>query len=228
ILLSILSCRMNAVSCGLLFYFVSNVSGYPKLQVVQVLLLVVLVRTMGLVPTGSGTISAGSYSFILLDWFLLVVVSRVGFSTTPQMVFSSPWLTAKKELTYHEVQEQTALGKDKSNPLNVGSLLKTTWSSIHHLLTDEVLTSPEQTATGKDVSNPLMAMMVCQKPLGYFSSPMIHVPRAERVFNPPGCNPRAYTCRSIKNLEVNDVTFKIRGGLLGITKVSLSVVPVVS
>nr|GEZ02206.1 hypothetical protein [Tanacetum cinerariifolium] len=46
------------------------------------------------------------------------------------------------------VQEQTALGKDKSNPLTVGSLLKTTWSSIHHLLTDEVLTSPEQTATG--------------------------------------------------------------------------------
>nr|GEW39952.1 retrotransposon protein, putative, unclassified [Tanacetum cinerariifolium] len=45
------------------------------------------------------------------------------------------------------VQEQTALGKDKSNPLTVGSILKTTWSSIHHLLTDEVLTSPEQMAT---------------------------------------------------------------------------------
>nr|GEY94723.1 hypothetical protein [Tanacetum cinerariifolium] len=44
------------------------------------------------------------------------------------------------------VQEQTALGKDQSNPLIVGSLLKTTWSLIHHLLTDEVLTSPEQTA----------------------------------------------------------------------------------
>nr|GEX09719.1 hypothetical protein [Tanacetum cinerariifolium] len=77
------------------------------------------------------------------------------FSTTLQMVFSSPWLTAKKELTHHEgtalsllVQEQTALGKDESNPLTVDSLLKTTWSSIHHLLTDEVLTSPEQTATG--------------------------------------------------------------------------------
>nr|GFC14196.1 late embryogenesis abundant protein, LEA-14 [Tanacetum cinerariifolium] len=39
---------------------------------------------------------------------------------------------------------------------------------------------------GKDVSNPFMAVMVCQKPLGYFSSPMIHVPRAELVFNPPG------------------------------------------
>nr|GEV00790.1 putative reverse transcriptase domain-containing protein [Tanacetum cinerariifolium] len=40
------------------------------------------------------------------------------------------------------------------------------------------LASPEQTATGKDVSNPFMAVMVCQKPLGYFRSPMIHVPRA--------------------------------------------------
>nr|GEW32283.1 hypothetical protein [Tanacetum cinerariifolium] len=44
---------------------------------------------------------------------------------------------------------------------------------------------PEQRATGKDVSNPFMAVMVCQKPLAYFSSSMIHVPRAELVFNPP-------------------------------------------
>nr|GFA65167.1 hypothetical protein [Tanacetum cinerariifolium] len=55
-----------------------------------------------------------------------------------EMVDGQSWL----------VKEQTTLGKDKSNPLTVGSLLKTTWSSIHHLLTDEVLTSPEQMATG--------------------------------------------------------------------------------
>nr|GEW71039.1 hypothetical protein [Tanacetum cinerariifolium] len=84
------------------------------------------------------------------------------------------------------VQEKMALGKDKSNLLPVGSLLKTTWSSIHHLLINEVLTSPEQTTTGKDISNPFIAVMVCQKPLGYFSSPMIHVSRAELAFNPPG------------------------------------------
>nr|GEV61105.1 putative ribonuclease H-like domain-containing protein [Tanacetum cinerariifolium] len=48
------------------------------------------------------------------------------------------------------------------------------------------LASPEQTATGKDVSNLFMAVMVCQKPLGYFSSPLIHVPRAGLVINPPG------------------------------------------
>nr|GEU64404.1 xylulose kinase-1 [Tanacetum cinerariifolium] len=40
--------------------------------------------------------------------------------------------------------------------------------------------------TGKDISNPFMAMMVCQKPLGYFSSPMIHVPRAGLVIHLPG------------------------------------------
>nr|GEU98575.1 putative ribonuclease H-like domain-containing protein [Tanacetum cinerariifolium] len=45
------------------------------------------------------------------------------------------------------VQKQTALGKDKSNPLTVDSLLKTIWSSIHHLLINEVLTIPGQTAT---------------------------------------------------------------------------------
>nr|GEV26311.1 hypothetical protein [Tanacetum cinerariifolium] len=58
--------------------------------------------------------------------------------------------------------------------------------SPYHSVCEE-LASPEQTATGKDVSNPFMAVMVCQKPLGYFSSPLIHVPRAGLVINPPGC-----------------------------------------
>nr|GFB53016.1 putative ribonuclease H-like domain-containing protein [Tanacetum cinerariifolium] len=63
-----------AMSCGLLLYFVLNVSGYPKLQVVQVLLLVVQVCADELVPVGGCTLPAGSYSFLLLDWFLLVVL----------------------------------------------------------------------------------------------------------------------------------------------------------
>nr|GFA17030.1 putative ribonuclease H-like domain-containing protein [Tanacetum cinerariifolium] len=46
------------------------------------------------------------------------------------------------------VQKQTALGKDKTNPLTVDSLLKIIWSSIHHHLTNEVLTIPGQTTTG--------------------------------------------------------------------------------
>ncbi|GJU00827.1 hypothetical protein Tco_1111165 [Tanacetum coccineum] len=64
--------------------------------------------------------------------------------TTRQMVFSSPWLTAKKEsgsplqTALWLVQEGTALGKD---------LLKSVDGCQ--------LASPEQTATGKDMSNPL-------------------------------------------------------------------------
>nr|GEV06709.1 ribonuclease H-like domain-containing protein [Tanacetum cinerariifolium] len=46
------------------------------------------------------------------------------------------------------VQQQTTLGKDKSNPLTVDSLLETIWSSIHHLLINEVLTIPGQAGTG--------------------------------------------------------------------------------
>nr|GEZ55907.1 integrase, catalytic region, zinc finger, CCHC-type, peptidase aspartic, catalytic [Tanacetum cinerariifolium] len=46
---------------------------------------------------------------------------------------------------------------------------------------------------GKDASNSFTAMMVCQKPLGYFSSPMIHVPRARLVINPPGLEHQSRT-----------------------------------
>ncbi|GJV97499.1 hypothetical protein Tco_1549076 [Tanacetum coccineum] len=48
------------------------------------------------------------------------------------MVISSPCLIDNKELT---IPEQTALGKDFSNPLIVDSLLKTIWSSMHHVFT---------------------------------------------------------------------------------------------
>nr|GFB22301.1 hypothetical protein [Tanacetum cinerariifolium] len=56
--------QMNAVSGGLLLYFVSNVHGYPKLLVVQVFLLVVLVHADDFVPTSGCTLSAGSYSVL--------------------------------------------------------------------------------------------------------------------------------------------------------------------
>nr|GEZ77584.1 xylulose kinase-1 [Tanacetum cinerariifolium] len=58
------------------------------------------------------------------------------------------------------------------------------WGSV--VKSSAELASPEKTATCKDVSNPFMAVMVCQKPLGYFSSPMIHVSRAGLVIHPPG------------------------------------------
>nr|GEV45091.1 ribonuclease H-like domain, reverse transcriptase, RNA-dependent DNA polymerase [Tanacetum cinerariifolium] len=50
----------------------------------QVLLLVVLVRADDLVPAGSCIIPTGSYSFMLMTWFLLVVVSflLVGIQTS--------------------------------------------------------------------------------------------------------------------------------------------------
>nr|GFC36262.1 retrovirus-related Pol polyprotein from transposon TNT 1-94 [Tanacetum cinerariifolium] len=48
--------------------------GYLKLQVVQILLQVDLVRADDLVPAGGCTLPASSYSFILLDWFLLIVL----------------------------------------------------------------------------------------------------------------------------------------------------------
>nr|GEU74180.1 reverse transcriptase domain-containing protein [Tanacetum cinerariifolium] len=71
-----------------------------------------------------------------------------GSLTSKQMVLNSPCLTHIKNWLSWLVQKQTALGKDKSNPLIVDSLLKTIWSSIHHLLINEVLTIPRQTATG--------------------------------------------------------------------------------
>nr|GEX16109.1 copia protein [Tanacetum cinerariifolium] len=63
---SLVYCQMNTVSCGFLLYVVHLVS--------RPLILLLLVHAVGLVPTGSGTISAGRYSFMLLDWFLLVVL----------------------------------------------------------------------------------------------------------------------------------------------------------
>ncbi|GJZ51245.1 hypothetical protein Tco_0605760 [Tanacetum coccineum] len=58
------------------------------------------------------------------------------------MVISSPCLIDNKELTSPEQTapalaspKQTAIGKDFSNPLIVDSLLKTIWSSMHHVFT---------------------------------------------------------------------------------------------
>nr|GEY00593.1 copia protein [Tanacetum cinerariifolium] len=51
----------------------------PMLLVVQVFLLVVLVHADGLVPAGSCTIPTRSYSFMLLDWFLLDDYNKVTY-----------------------------------------------------------------------------------------------------------------------------------------------------
>ncbi|GJR07085.1 hypothetical protein Tco_0530069 [Tanacetum coccineum] len=89
--------------------------------------------------------------------------------TARQMVFSSPWLTAKKEsgspLQTALVCNSNPLIATFSNPLMVARLPKTGWYSFSMFLLNEKwlvqegtaleLASPEQTATGKDVSNPL-------------------------------------------------------------------------
>ncbi|GJS05200.1 hypothetical protein Tco_0321708 [Tanacetum coccineum] len=53
--------------------------------------------------------------------------------------------------------EQTASGKDFSNPLIFDSLLKTIWFINAPCYCNEALDIPGQTATGKELSNPLMA-----------------------------------------------------------------------
>ncbi|GJW93294.1 hypothetical protein Tco_0172966 [Tanacetum coccineum] len=89
--------------------------------------------------------------------------------TARQMVFSSPWLTAKKEsgspLQTALVCNSNPLIATFSNPLMVARLPKTGWYSFSMFLLNEKwlvqegtaleLASPEQTATGKDLSNPL-------------------------------------------------------------------------
>nr|GEX12801.1 hypothetical protein [Tanacetum cinerariifolium] len=90
----------SLVSCGLLLYFVLNVSGYPKLQVVQVLLSIVLVRADDLIPAGSCIIPTGkgyeAYEQIL-D-FLNRSYIRYALTHRPTIVFDSLvkqfWATA--------------------------------------------------------------------------------------------------------------------------------------
>ncbi|PWA98327.1 late embryogenesis abundant protein, LEA-14 [Artemisia annua] len=43
------------------------------------------------------------------------------------------------------------------------------------IATGQVLVVVNYHAYGKDISNPFMAVMICQKSLGYFNTPMIHV-----------------------------------------------------
>nr|GEV66733.1 putative reverse transcriptase domain-containing protein [Tanacetum cinerariifolium] len=55
------------------------------------------------------------------------------------------------------VQKQTALGKDKSNPLMADNLPKNVWYSTFHITLLKSWLVQKQTALGKDKSNPLMA-----------------------------------------------------------------------
>ncbi|GKA98157.1 hypothetical protein Tco_0826051 [Tanacetum coccineum] len=65
------------------------------------------------------------------------------------MVISSQCLIDNKELTS---PEQTAPGKDFSNPLIVDSLLKTIWSSMHHVFYIKALASPSKRSWSAEVT----------------------------------------------------------------------------
>nr|GEV11396.1 hypothetical protein [Tanacetum cinerariifolium] len=75
-----------------------------------------------------------------------LLLLSIGFHATPQMVINSPCLTHIKNWL---VQEQTALGKDFSNPFMANNLPK--------IVCNEALAILEQTAAGKETSNLLMA-----------------------------------------------------------------------
>nr|GEU97435.1 hypothetical protein [Tanacetum cinerariifolium] len=79
-----------------------------------------------------------------------IAVSLVPVANAPRAVdlADSSVSTSIEQHASSIIQKQTALGKDRSNPLTADSLLKTIWSSVHHLLINEVLTIPGQTTTG--------------------------------------------------------------------------------
>ena len=57
--------------------------------------------------------------------------------------------------------EQTATGKDNSNPFIVDDLLKIIWLSVYHssYLNEKHLATPVVMAIGKETSNPLFSMI---------------------------------------------------------------------
>nr|GEU68820.1 ribonuclease H-like domain-containing protein [Tanacetum cinerariifolium] len=96
-------------------------------------------------------------------------ILSAGYLTTPQMVLNSPSLTYIKNWLVHIkrslgwlVQKQTALGKDKSNPLMADNLPTIVWYSTHHVALIkgwlvQKQTALGQTTTGKEISNLFMA-----------------------------------------------------------------------
>ncbi|GKE30412.1 hypothetical protein Tco_1445796 [Tanacetum coccineum] len=82
-----------------------------------------------------------------------------------QKVFNSLCFTANS----WQVQDQTVLGKDKSNLLIADSLLKTIWLSMHHVFCNKALAIPGQTTTdytlgsGKDSLKLRELMDLCTK-----------------------------------------------------------------
>nr|GEU59682.1 hypothetical protein [Tanacetum cinerariifolium] len=90
------------------------------------------------------------------------LIHHEGYSTHPCFIccelkwFSihhGPW--PHRESKNWLVQKQTALGKDKSNPLMADNLPKIVWYSTHDIILMKSWIVQKQTALGKDKSNPL-------------------------------------------------------------------------
>nr|GEV42638.1 hypothetical protein [Tanacetum cinerariifolium] len=85
------------------------------------------------------------------------------------------------------VQKQTALGKDKSNPLIADNLPKIIWYSTHHIPLMKSWLVQKQTALGKDKSNPLMAnnlqKIVCYIKYALTVNPHIYVSCIKQFWN---------------------------------------------
>ncbi|GJV00134.1 hypothetical protein Tco_1329404 [Tanacetum coccineum] len=113
-----------------------------------------------------------SYCIIVqISCFVVCACAKVNFCDNAMILTVVATSTTEAEYVAAasclDSPEQTATGKDFSNPLIVDSLLKTIWSSMHHVFTMKhwlvqskrliALASPKQTTIGKDSSNPFMA-----------------------------------------------------------------------
>ncbi|GJR27876.1 hypothetical protein Tco_1104108 [Tanacetum coccineum] len=103
---------------------------------------------------------------LLLDSFGKLSIRPKLSSARPKLSTDSTKIESMKLEAMMESPEQTASGKDFSNPLMADSLPKTIWFSIPSKHSKELaspkqtafaLAIPEQTTTGKEISNPFMA-----------------------------------------------------------------------
>nr|GEX52564.1 hypothetical protein [Tanacetum cinerariifolium]GEY55347.1 hypothetical protein [Tanacetum cinerariifolium] len=85
------------------------------------------------------------------------------------------------------VQKQTALGKDKSNPLMADNLPKIVWYSTHHITLMKSWLVQKQTALGKYKSNSLMAdnlpKIICYIKYALTINPHIYMSYIKQLWN---------------------------------------------
>nr|GEY38645.1 hypothetical protein [Tanacetum cinerariifolium] len=136
----------------------------------QVLLLVVQVRADDLVSAGGCPLPAGSYSFLLLDWFLLIVASLFNEKMASANNTSGPapqreerWMSdqRRKEL------DATQLIYTKADWLDLLAKIATNFALSKHLLGDNVTKENMIERLGDDVTeenmNERLGMLLMRK-----------------------------------------------------------------